>query len=186
MKRFGAAALTVLVLAAACGEDVGQPVGGRITTENILLLLTASEVNVHGRDGAKVESTVVDRMAAAVEAGVDDVELIESWTEVDYAERPDGARVKLTVIDHTDATAASARFDLAVRELALVESDQGIGDRFAGLAPKTGGFDTIVLVLVGDKTLLFTTLVALTDPTPIVDSEGLVDLSRLVAPRVLP
>lgn len=186
MKRLGALALTVLVFAAACGEDVGQPVSGRITPENILFLLTASEVNVHGRDGAKVESTVVDRMAAAIEVGVDDVELIESWTEVDYGERPDGARVKLSVIDHIDATAASARFDLVIRESGLVESEQGIGDRFAGLAPKTGGVDTVVLVLVGDKTLLLTTLTALTDPTPIVDSEGLVDLSRLVAPRILP
>ena len=178
-------AAIVLALAVACG-GTGQSVSGTITGQNILDLLTTSEVNEHAREGTRVDSAVVDRMQNAIDAGVEDLESIESWTEVDYGERPDGGRVKFTVIDHVDSAAANARFDLVISESGLVESNQGIGDRFAGLAPQIGGIHTIVLVLVGDKTILMTTVLALTDPVPLVDSEGLVELARLVASRVLP
>lgn len=174
-----------LTLALACGST-GQPVHGEITTENILELLTTSEVNDYARDDTDVRSAVIDRMQTVIDAEVDNVEAIEAWIEVDYGERPDGGRVKFTVIDHVDNPAANERFDLVISESGLVESDQGIGERFAGLAPQTIGVHTIVLVLVADKTILMTTILSLSDPQPLVDSEGLVELARLVAPRILP
>ncbi|MDA1096679.1 MAG: hypothetical protein O3B84_05425 [Chloroflexi bacterium] len=185
MKRYAFFAVIVLAFAVACG-GAGRSVSGTITAGNILDLLTTSEVNEHAREGTNVDSTVVDRMQSAIEIAVENLGSIESWTEVDYGERPDGGRVKFTVIDHTDNAAANARFDLVISESGLVESDQNIGDRFAGLAPQSSGIHTVVLVLVGDKTVLMTTVLTFTDQVPLVDSEGLVELSRLVAPRILP
>jgi hypothetical protein len=185
MRRHAFLAATIISLAIACGAT-GQPVSGMINSENILDLLTTSEVNEYARDDTKVRSAVIDRMQTVIDAEVGDVKSIYAWTEVDYGERPDGGRFKFTVIDHVDNAAANARFDLVISESGLVESDQGIGERFAGLAPQTGGVHTVVLVLVRDKTILMTTILTLTDRLPLVDSAGLVELARLVAPRILP
>jgi hypothetical protein len=178
-------AVIVMAFAVACG-GTGQPVSGTVTSANILDLLTTSEVNDHARKGTKVESAVADRMQNAIHAEIDNLDSIESWIEVDYGERPDGGRVKFTLIDHADAVAANTMFDLVISESLLVESDQGIGDRFAGLSPQVDGLHTIVLVLVADKTFLITTVLTLTDQVPLLDSVSLVELSRMVAPRIIP
>jgi len=161
-------------------------VNGAVTSANILDLLTTSEVNDYARKGTSVESTVVDRMQSAIDAKIDNIDSIKSWIEVDYGERPDGGRVKFTLIDHTDTAAANTMFDLVISESLLVESDQGIGDRFAGLSPQADGLHTIVLVLVADKTFLITTVLTLTDQVPLLNSDSLVKLSRMVAPRIIP
>ena len=78
----------------------------------------------------------------------------------------------------------TARFERLAEGLGLVESEQGIGQRFAGLSPQTAGVHTIVLFLVDDKAILLTSTFTLTDRAPLLSSEALVELARLVATRV--
>ena len=148
-------------------------------------LLTADEVEEYGRDDLDVEADVVGFMERARESGAR-IENVEDWVGVDYAERVDGSRLNFALMDLVDSPSANARFDELVEEFFLVESEQGIGERFAGLAPNTGGVHTIVMFLVGDKVTVITTTVALTDSRPLMTSEQLVEVARLVAPRIIP
>ena len=175
----------IVLLVAACGSDAGHEVQGAIGTDNVGFLLTASEVEEHGRDGLDIQVDVIGLMDRAREAGAD-IDDIDDWVGIDYAESVDGARLNFALIDLIDSPSAHARFDDLVQEFALVESEQGIGERFAGLAPIAGGVHTVVMFLVGDKVTVMTTTTSLTDREPLMTSEQLVELSRLVAPRIIP
>ncbi len=180
--------LSIAILAlllAACSGDVGQEVRGTITTANVGFLLSESEVDKHGRDGLSVYGDAVSFMDRAQENGAN-VEGIEEWVGVDFAESVDGARFNFSLLDMVDAETAGTRFDQIAEEFLLVESEQGIGERFAGLAPKVGNVDTVVMFLVGDKVTLMTTTTSLIDSSPLMTSDQLVELARLVAPRIIP
>jgi hypothetical protein len=175
----------IALLAAACGNEAGHEVQGSISTDNVGFLLTASEVEEHGRDGLNIQADVTGLMDRAREAGLP-IEDIEDWVGIDYAESVDGARLNFALLDLIDAPSAHARFDDLASEFVLVESNQWIGERFAGLAPIAGGVHTIVMFLVGDKVTVMTTTTSLTDMEPLMTSEQLVEISRLVAPRIVP
>jgi hypothetical protein len=174
------------LLAAACSIDEGEPVSGLITADNINLLLTADEVNEVSRDGSEATSTVVDLFGRAEAEQLDELADVETWFGVDYAETVDGSRMVLSVADHVDSAAGTAHFESVVKELGLAESEQGIGQRFAGLSPLTSGIHTIVFFLVEDKTVVLTTTFTLTDNFPLMESDALVELSRLVSTRLMP
>jgi len=175
-----------ILLVAACSVDEGEPVSGLITADNINLLLTADEVDEVARDGSEATSTVVNLFGRAEAEHLDELADFETWFGVDYAETVDGSRMVLSVADHVDSTAGTAHFESVVEELGLVESEQGIGQRFAGLSPLTSGIHTIVLFLVDDKTVVLTTTFTLTDNVPLMEPEALVELARLVATRLIP
>jgi hypothetical protein len=177
---------TLALLAAACSTDEGEPVSGLITADNIALLLTAGEVDAVARDDVDVKSTVVNLLDRAEAERLDELAEVETWFGVDFAETVDGSRMVLSVVDHVDAVAGTARFEDIVAELGLVESQQGIGQRFAGLSPRTAGVHTIVLFLVDDKAVVLTTTFTLTDNFPLLESEAVVELARLVATRFIP
>lgn len=177
--------VSLVLLVAACGSDEGREVRGSITIDNVGFLLTPSEVEDYGRDDLEIEASVVGFMDRARESGTN-IEGVEDWVGVDFAQGVDGSRLNFALMDMTDAAGAHRRFDELVEEFILVESEQGIGERFAGLAPNTGGVHTIVMFLVGDKVTVITTTTSLTDGRPLLASEQLVELARLVAPRIIP
>ncbi len=171
-------------LAMACGGQSGHNVQGAIGTENVAFLLTESEIEAHGRDGLDVYGDVFGFMDRARESGAN-IEDVEAWVGIDYAESVDSSRVNFALMDMVDLLSAHARFDEITQDFLLVESEQGIGDRFAGLAPKSGNVDTIVMFLVADKVVVITTTTSLVDRHPLMTSEQLVEIARLVAPRII-
>ncbi|MDA0798468.1 MAG: hypothetical protein O2826_02795 [Chloroflexi bacterium] len=175
----------IALLLVACGGQAGHEVQGAINVDNVAFLLTESEVEDHGRDGLDVHGDVIGFMDRAREGGAE-LENIEDWVGIDYAESVDGARLNFAVLDLIDEASADARFGTIAEEFLLVESEQGIGERFAGLAPKVSGVHTVVMFLVGDKVTVITTTVSLTDNQPLMESEQLVEIARLVAPRIIP
>ncbi len=177
---------SLALLAAACGSDEGVPVGGLITADNISSLLTASEVEAVARDDVDVKSTVVNLLGRAEAERLEQLVDVETWFGVDYAETVDGSRMVFSVVDHVDSAAGTARFESMVEEFGLVESEQGIGQRFASLSPQDAGVHTIVLFLVDDKTVILTTTFTLTDNFPLLEPDAVVELARLVATRFIP
>jgi hypothetical protein len=173
------------LLVVACGGEAGHEVAGAITVDNVGFLLTESEVEDHGRDGLDVEVAIVGFMDLA-EAGGTELENVDDWVGIDFGETVDGARVNLALIDLVDAPTAHARFDELAEEFFLVESEQGIGERFAGLAPKGAGVHTIAMFLIGDKVTVMTTTTSLVESRPLMESEQLVEIARLVASRIIP
>jgi hypothetical protein len=173
------------LLLVSCSSKVGQEVHGTITTENVGFLLAPSEVDEHGRDGLSVYGDVVSFMDRAQESGAD-IKNIEEWVGIDFAESVDGARFNFSLLDMVDPESANARFSSLSEEFLLVESDQQIGERFAGLAPKIGNLDTVVIFLVRDKVALMTTTTSFTEYSPLMTSEQLVEIARLIAPRIIP
>jgi hypothetical protein len=185
MNKRALSVVLIALLLAACGSQAGHEVQGTISVDNVAFLLTESEVEDHGRDGLDVHGDVVGFMDRAREGG-GDLENIEDWVGIDYAESVDGARLNFAVLNMTDEPSASGRFDTIAEDFLLVESDQGIGERFAGLAPNVAGVHTVVMFLVGDKVTVITTTVSLTDNQPLMTSEQVVEIARLVAPRIIP
>ena len=106
-----------------------------ITADNIGSLLTASEVDAVARDDVHVQSVVVDFLGREEAERIPELTDIETWFGVDFAETVDGSRMVLSVVDHVDAAGGTARFERLAEGLGLVESEQGIGQRFAGLSP---------------------------------------------------
>lgn len=185
MKLRLAALVLIGSLAAACAGEAGHEVSGAIGVENVGFLLTADEVEEYGRDGLEIEANIVGYMDRARESGAN-VESTDDWVGIDFAESVDGARVNFALIDLVDGPSAHARFDELAEEFILVESDQGIGERFAGLSPQTGDLHTITMFLVGDKVVVITTTTSLVESQPLLTSEQLVEIARLVAPRIIP
>jgi len=175
----------IALLLSSCSSEVGREVRGAITTENVGFLLTESEVDEHGREGLSVYGDSVSFINRARENGAD-IENIEAWVGIDFAERVDGARFTFSLLDMVNPESAGARFSDFVEEFMLVESEQGIGERFAGLAPKIDHLDTVVMFLVADKVALMTTTISLTERSPLMTSDQLVEIARLVAPRIIP
>ena len=175
--------MAVGLLAGCSSGDKGEAVAGLITADNIGSLLTASEVDAVARDDVDVQSVVVDLLGREEMERIPELTDIETWFGIDFGETVDGSRMVLSVVDHVDAAGATARFERLAEGLGLVESEQGIGQRFAGLSPQTVGVHTIVLFLVDDKAILLTSTFTLTDRAPLLSSEALVELARLVAIR---
>ena len=176
----------VAAASAACLNGSGASIEGPLTAGNIERLVTDKEVQDHGRNGLKVEHTVLDlKQRAAAEPDVD-LSNVDAWYGLEFSESVAGARLSVAIVDLTDPAAANSKFEEVRDEVLLVESDQGIGERFAGLSPQTAGFHTIVLFFVADKVAILTTTQTLTDYTPLVSSEQLVELARLIAPRLTP
>lgn len=181
-------ALTMVIttlLVAACGDKPGHAIQGDINTDNVGFLLTPSEIEQHGRNGLDIDADIIGLIDRARDTGAD-VDDLDDWVGIDYAESVDGARLNLALMDLIDSPSAHARFDDLRQEFMLVESEQEIGERFAGLAPITGGVHTITMFLVGDKVTVMTTTTSLTDRQPLMTSEELVELTRLVASRIAP
>ena len=177
--------IALALLAVACGSDEGREVQGTITIDKVGFLLTPGEVEDYGRDDLEIEADVLGFMDRAHENGAN-IKGIEEWVGIDFAQSVDGSRLNFALMDMTDAAGAHGRFDALVEEFILVESVQGIGERFAGLAPNAAGVHTIVMFLVGDKIIVITTTTSLTDRQPLLASEQLVEVARLVAPRIIP
>jgi hypothetical protein len=173
------------LLLASCNGRVGHEVHGTITTANVGFLLTEFEVNEHGRDGLSVYGDAVSFMDRAEDSGAD-IENIDEWVGIDFAESVDGARFNFSLLDMVDPESADTRFSEIAEAFVLVESEQGIGERFAGLAPQIGNVDTVVMFLVRDKVTLMTTTTSFTESSPLMTSEQLVEIARLVAPRIIP
>ena len=185
MHVFALTMVIIALLGVACTDKPGHTVQGEITTNNVGFLLTASEIEQHGREGLDIDVDVIGLIDRARDTGAD-VDNLDDWVGIDYAESVDGARLNLALMDLIDSPSAHARFDDLIQEFILVESEQGIGERFAGLAPITGGVHTITMFLVGDKVAVMTTTTSLTDRQPLMTSEELVELTRLVASRIDP
>jgi hypothetical protein len=185
MKTRAIPLVLMALLVAACGGETGHDVQGAIGIDNVASLLTDSEIEEHGRGDLDVSSVVVSFMDRARESGAD-LENTEDWVGIDFAESVDGSRLNFALLDMTDSVSANSRFDDLAEEFFLVESEQGIGDRYAGLAPRVGSVDTVVMFLVGDKIAVITTTISLTDNQPLMSSDSLVDIARLVAPRIIP
>ena len=159
-----------------------------LTVTNIQRVLTDEDVE-RFTNGVDVQHQELDLLSSAIYAGDVDLSNVDDWLGLEFAQGFDdnggatGAGVIVSVIDLTDVNAANTHFDELRDELQLVESEQGIGDRFAGLAPQVTGFHTVVLFRVRDKDVLMTSSTTDAQPDPLVTSEGLVDLARIAAQR---
>jgi len=164
-----------------------------LTVRNIENVTATDEVERLGRQGLNVIHAIVDFQTAAWAAGEVAPARVQEWLGLEFAEGFDddgnasGSTLTVSVVDLVNVGAADIQFDEVRDEVQLVESEQGIGDRFAGLAPRIPGLHTIVLIRVGDKVIVMTTsTVEDSDPEPLLTSEALVELARIVAKRFEP
>lgn len=188
--------LALVVMALLSTAATNQTAGAlhrAITIENIQHLVGDDEVERLGRPGLDVVHGILDLLSAAHDAGDISLAGVEEWLGLEFAQaydeddNPVGSTLTVAAIDLVNTPTADAKFEEIRGELFLTESDQGIGDRFAGLAPKVPGLHTVVLFRTDDKVVVMTTSTAgETDPEPLLSSEALVDLARLVAPRLEP